>query len=834
MEAPLKKSKPAAPSGKTTSRTKTKTLRNPTSALKSFASKNPRKAAVIACAVLALLVDVVVGSVLWQRWVVDEEAAQLGKLSQQNARKLSVNVGNYLDAVQKKLTFFTQNQDLISALTNHDEMVLRDFKRGVQNQLPKLDAVRLIPVGTAELDQEAAFPLRFLELELIKRAEKREDLKLEAVKLTQGWRLNLILPIPSNKELPVVGTLMVTLPMDDLLDGLGEGVAGSGQISLLQLYDKTKTHVLYSSGNGSLPPPVRRDVLGTTWLVEYLPNQTLMEQAQAGQGLLLLEGAISVLASLALALMAGIEIGRRREARLEQLALAYRPSVAVDTGRDHTAEILDITLDLGDEALLGLSDAPLETGAHHASTQHEEADAEEDVPAHIFRAYDIRGLANTEISKELAYKIGQALGSEALDHDETSLIVAKDARTHSPLLAEYLIRGIISTGCRVINIGTVPTPLLYFATETLGTTRSGVMVTASHNDAEYNGFKVVMQGQARMEEDIMAIRSRILSRNLHSGIGQEEHFDILPAYIEAIFNDVALAGDISIVIDAGNGVTGKVAPRLFEELGCRVTPLYCDLDGTFPNHGPDPSLEANLKDLIRKVKEEKADLGVAFDGDGDRLTVVSSIGQIIWPDRLLMLFAKDILSRNPGADVVFDVKCSRRLNAVVSSQGGRPIMWKTGHSPMKAKMQETGALVGGEYSGHIFIKDRWYGFDDGLYAAARLIEIMSLRDQSLDAIFAEFPPLPSTPDIRVPVAEDQKFAIVQRLIEEGDFGDAKINTLDGLRADFAYGWGIVRASNTSACLTLRFEADTDADLHQLKALFTREIRKLDTCIVFNW
>jgi phosphomannomutase/phosphoglucomutase len=258
------------------------------------------------------------------------------------------------------------------------------------------------------------------------------------------------------------------------------------------------------------------------------------------------------------------------------------------------------------------------------------------------------------------------------------------------------------------------------------------------------------------------------------------------------------------------------------------------LDGNFPHHGPDPSKIENLQDLIKKVQESQAHLGVAFDGDGDRLAVVTPTGQIIWPDRLLMLFAKDILARNPGADVVFDVKSSRQLNTVISNNGGRPIMWKTGHAPMRAKIVETGALVGGEYSGHIFIKDRWYGFDDGMYAAARLIEIMSLRDESLDEIFAEFPPQSITPEYRVAVSEEVKFALVQQLIAEGEFGDAKLITLDGLRVEFPYGWGLVRASNTGAELTMRFEAETDEQIHNLKALFTREIRKIDSSVEFRW
>nr|WP_222868168.1 phosphomannomutase/phosphoglucomutase [Saccharophagus sp. K07] len=456
------------------------------------------------------------------------------------------------------------------------------------------------------------------------------------------------------------------------------------------------------------------------------------------------------------------------------------------------------------------------------------------VPDHIFRSYDIRGKVPEEVNNDLALLIGKALGSEALEQGEKALIVARDARTHSPILVENLIRGVLSTGCKVINIGTVPTPLLYFATEVLEESSSGVIVTASHSPAEYNGFKVVMKGQVRTEDDIKAVRTRIMKQDFRQGIGSEENVDVVDRYVDAIFSDIALAGDISIVIDAGSGVTGKVAPRLFEELGCRVIPLYCDLDGNFPHHGPDPSVEANLQDLIKKVQETHAHLGVAFDGDGDRLAVVTPSGQIIWPDRLLMLFAKDILARNPGADVVFDVKSSRQLNTVVSSNGGRPIMWKTGHAPMRAKVLETGALVGGEYSGHIFIKDRWYGFDDGMYAAARLIEIMSLRDEDLDEIFAEFPPLCATPEIRFPVAEEVKFDLIRRLIAEGEFEDAKVITLDGLRVEYPFGWGLVRASNTGAEITMRFEAETEEQIHQLKALLTREIRKIDSSVEIRW
>lgn len=794
----------------------------------SWVAEHPQKAFVALAVAVMLVLDAASGYFAWQRLVVQERAEQLDKLSQQQARKLSVNLGNFMDATQKKVAFFAQNAELAASLTRHDELALKEFHRAIQNQLPKAEDIRLIPVGEAQLDQSAKIPISFLELQLIKAAEQRQPQKIEAVKLPIGWRVHLILPVPSQADQPVAGTLMITLSMDELEQALVEGVAGLGQISLLQLYDKTNTHTLYTTGQGSLPPSVRREVHATAWLVEFLPNESLAAQIEGNHFMLIFEAVIAFLVSMLLAVGLGRLLANRWEAK--QVAQVGRE----ETTGGKTKDINTVRIHSGHEALLGLNISKEVKEANNTTAASAESEAPDLVPAEIFRAYDIRGVAEEQINKELAYKIGQALGSEALDAGQGTLVVAKDARTHSPLLAEYLIRGIISTGCKALNIGTVPTPLLYFATETLGYTQSGVVVTASHNPANYNGFKLVLNGKARMEDDIQAVRRRIEARDFRMGLGQEEHLDIMPAYIDAIYSDVALAGDVSIVLDAGNGVTGKVAPRLFEELGCQVTSLYCDLDGTFPNHGPDPTVEANLADLIAKVKEENADLGVAFDGDGDRLVVVTSTGQIIWPDRLLMLFAKDILARNPGADVVFDVKSSRLLTSVVASQGGRPIMWKTGHSPMKAKVQETGALLGGEYSGHIFIKDRWYGFDDGMYAAARLIEIMSLREQSLDDIFAEFLPLPSTSEYRVKVAEEEKISIVQRLIEEGDFGDAKLITLDGVRVEYPYGWGIVRPSNTESCLTLRFEAETEADIHKLKALFTRELRKIDNRISFAW
>ncbi|MFD1216887.1 phosphomannomutase/phosphoglucomutase [Microbulbifer celer] len=450
-----------------------------------------------------------------------------------------------------------------------------------------------------------------------------------------------------------------------------------------------------------------------------------------------------------------------------------------------------------------------------------------DFPRHVFRAYDIRGIAGEEINEPFAYQLGRTLGTIALQAGEKILLVARDGRNSSELLRDCLIEGILESGCNAVDLGLVPSPVLYFTCAKGRNASSGVMVTASHNPAEYNGFKMVMKGRPLADEQLQKVYGLMKSGKLSSGEGSHRSQDVTETYIDEIFNDVALAGQPRIVIDAGNGATSRLAPALFEQLGCAVEPLYCEINGDFPNHAPDPSRPENLRDLIQKVQAEGADLGIALDGDGDRVTLITSSGRIVWADQLVMLLARDILARNPGSDVVFDVKSSRALADLVTQYGGRPVMWKTGHAPMKTKMLETGALLGGELSGHIFIKDRWYGFDDGAYAAARVLEIMALREQTLDELLDTLPQMVNTPEILLPVPEEKKFALIEKLRNEGSFGEADINTIDGLRIEFADGWGLVRASNTGAALTLRFEADDEQALARIRKVIARELQKID-------
>lgn len=453
------------------------------------------------------------------------------------------------------------------------------------------------------------------------------------------------------------------------------------------------------------------------------------------------------------------------------------------------------------------------------------------VPASIFRAYDIRGLVGRALTVDVARQIGLGIGSTAAEQGERSIIVGRDGRHSSPALSEALVAGLRASGRDVVDVGVAPTPLLYYATRRLQP-NSGVMVTGSHNGPEYNGMKLIVAGQTLFGEALQTIYRRILAADFTRGNGALSVADVRDDYIERVVGDTPPDGNaraLNIVIDCGNGVAGVVAPELLRALGHRVEEMYCEVDGAFPNHHPDPSQPENLAALIRRVRAVGADIGLAFDGDGDRLGVVDSGGHVIWPDRQLMVFAKDVLSRNKGASIVYDVKCSRYLKTVIEAAGGVPLMWKTGHSLIKSKMQEVQGPLAGELSGHIFFKERWYGFDDAIYAGARLLEILVQSGISSEALFAQIPEGVSTPELRVQLPETSHQSYMRKLSESADFPEAQLITTDGLRLEFPDGWGLVRPSNTSPVLTLRFEADNQAALERIQAQF-RELlqRSADT------
>jgi phosphomannomutase/phosphoglucomutase len=442
------------------------------------------------------------------------------------------------------------------------------------------------------------------------------------------------------------------------------------------------------------------------------------------------------------------------------------------------------------------------------------------VPAEIFRAYDIRGIAGRTLTPEVVRAIGRALGSMAGE-----FAVGRDGRDSGPALVDALAEGLQASGAEVIDIGMAPTPVTYFAAHHL---RCGscVSVTGSHNPPEYNGLKMVVHGHTLSGEEIQQLRARIEGEAWRRGAGQRRRADVLEAYVERIAGDVRLARAMRIAIDCGNGVAGIVAPRLYKRLGCEVEELYSEVDPRFPNHHPDPSHAENLADLITAVKKGRAELGLAFDGDGDRLGVVTKDGAIVFPDRQLMLFAADVLTRNPGAQIIYDVKSTRLLAPWIERHGGKPLLWKTGHSLIKAKLAETGAPLAGEMSGHTFFKERWYGFDDALYAGARLLEILS-RSRDASGVLAALPDAPSTPELQWRLAEGEPHALVEKLQAAKPFPHAERTiTIDGVRAEYADGFGLARASNTTPVIVLRFEADTRAALRRIQEEFRAALQPL--------
>lgn len=444
----------------------------------------------------------------------------------------------------------------------------------------------------------------------------------------------------------------------------------------------------------------------------------------------------------------------------------------------------------------------------------------------IFRAYDIRGVIGSTLNEGVAELLGRALGSEIVERGLTEMVVARDGRLSGPALSAALIRGLRATGCNVIDLGPVPTPVLYFATHELNT-GSGVMVTGSHNPPDYNGFKMMIGGETLAEQSIQDLYARINTSRFSEGSGLLQTMDVTEAYIDKISGDIQLENPLRVVIDAGNGIAGGIAPKLLQSIGCEIEELYCEVDGNFPHHHPDPSDPKNLKDLIVAVKQMNADIGVAFDGDGDRLGIVTRSGKIIYPDRMLILFARDVLSRVPGASIIFDVKCTAALAPAIRSAGGVPVMYKTGHSLIKSKMKELDAALAGEMSGHFFFKERWLGFDDGMYAACRLLEILAASGLDADDLFDDIPDAVSTPELKIEMEEGAHYRFIERFIKSAQFPGARITSIDGIRADFDDGWGLVRCSNTTPCLVLRFEGEDDVALKRIQELFRTQILMLD-------
>ncbi len=451
-------------------------------------------------------------------------------------------------------------------------------------------------------------------------------------------------------------------------------------------------------------------------------------------------------------------------------------------------------------------------------------------PHAIFKAYDIRGIVDESLTTDITFKIGQAVGSEVIASGGDSIVIGRDGRLSGPMLADALSNGLRAAGVNVVDIGVAPSPVVYYSSYSKNIP-SCIAITGSHNPPNYNGFKMVVDGTTLSAERIQDLKQRILDDNFSSGAGSYVTEEVIEDYVARIVGDVKPERKMKIVIDSGNGVAGATAPQVFKQLGCDVIELFSEVDGNFPNHHPDPSQIENLQDLIAAVQEHEAEIGLAFDGDGDRLGVITPKGEIVWPDRQMVLFARDILSRNPGSEIIYDVKCSRNLPAEIEAAGGQATMWRTGHSFIKAKLKETGAAIAGEMSGHIFFKERWFGFDDGVYAGARLIELLSKSDQTPQQIFDALPDSVNTPELRIDFAEGEHYVFMEKLKDSASFsGTAEVSKIDGLRVDYPDGFGLIRPSNTTPILVLRFEGDDAQALKRIQTDFKQAIHAVDADI----
>jgi phosphomannomutase / phosphoglucomutase len=449
----------------------------------------------------------------------------------------------------------------------------------------------------------------------------------------------------------------------------------------------------------------------------------------------------------------------------------------------------------------------------------------------IFRANDIRGIVDVTLTVETVELIGRAIGSTICENKQPVIVIGRDGRLSGTKLIQALKLGLTSTGCSVIDLGEIPTPLMYYATKKLSIP-NGIILTGSHNPKDYNGLKIIIDHQAIQGNAIQKLYNKIIQQDFVYGIGSVCTQSIDLDYISEVKQRVPLSRPLKIVVDCGNGVTGNIAPLLYTELGCKVIPLFCNIDGNFPNHHPDPGDPHNLEDLINKVIEEKADLGLAFDGDGDRLGIVDNNGKMIFPDRLLMLLAKDLLINKPNATIIYDVKCSSDLETIIRQYLGNPIMWKTGHAFIKAKMLETNAMLAGEMSGHIYFTENWYGFDDALYSGARLLQILTKSTEQSSRIFSAIPERVATPEITLDVTEENKFDILEAMKAHANFKDVQdISTIDGIRVTFTDGWGLIRPSNTTPKLVARFEAESKIALNRIQAAFKELLLLVEPAIV---
>ncbi len=759
------------------------------------------------------------------------------------AEALAARIGEYLRGRADLMEVVSRSGAVRQALMSPEPATLQRTSRAMEKLLPGALRIRLFPVqgdGEIKPDPQGKAPMGFAGVDMIRRALQGQQTPAEIHQITSGHPyLAMAQPIEEGEQ--VVGAAFVAWPIVTLQRLAAQTPDVPGRLWLVQ--GGVDGYVV--SGTDGEPPPKASPAIpvpGSIWKVYYdaaVPGWhgglwLLLSIAAAGMvlvvGVLLMQlralrrdlradmGALAALGeSIADGQGAGEHIPLTAVARdamraLCQLARERRRNGA--KGPDQPLKVESVTADsrLQDEAAAGIQ------------VRETEERPPVKAPPQIFRAYDIRGLADTEVTEEVALGLGWAFGELTRDNGVDEVFVAHDPRLSSPLLYDALCAGLAEMGLRVVELGMAPVALLYYAMHRQPET-AAIMVTGSHNPPEYNGFKLYLRAAPVHGDQLQALCERMRQGGFEPRAGSREPRDLLRDYLDAVAQDVSLGRAATVVVDGGNGAAGEVACALFEMLGCEVVPLFCEPDGRFPNHHPDPGDPKNLEALKAEVVSREATLGIAFDGDGDRIGVVDDQGQPARPEHLLMLLAADILRRHPGSDVVFDVKSSRHLAGFILSQGGRPIMWRAGHTRMKEKMLETGALVGGEYSGHIYIKERWFGSDDAIYVAARLLEVVTDDARPFHEQLEELPVSPATPELQLMMEEGQPQQAMQAIMAVANFPDARVVDLDGLRIEFGDSWGLVRPSNTTPSLVFRFEADDEMALEEIEARFRELLQK---------
>jgi phosphomannomutase/phosphoglucomutase len=786
--------------------------------------------------VLLLCGGIAGGLVAYQNYTAKAEQ-QRQEAVQAAARSAAANVSREISRETQALAKLFDENQLATLLVGDDAGARSARETEIAAGHDAVLLARLVRVGTRSPDLTSKPPLGYAAIEVLSESESTGKVPPPEVLLFGSDDQHILTVWRINQGDTLAGHLVLALDVSLLPAIMSKLSIPDGYAELTQSSGGGRPLVLSKGGDpGSRQglATVRTKVQGTPWRVAFWPGGRLAPLEPlialpdwaipaAGGGLVLIIVLVVVMRHRARARAEAAIDEADQEKKLEAAA---KKAAAKAAAGPAAAQGQAVSADGVEAAYASLAEPAAGRAAEAGIVVEEEVGAM-DMPAEIFRAYDIRGIVEEGLTADIVRRIGCAIGAEAYDRGQQTIVVGRDGRNSGPEFQEALIAGLRSTGRDVIDVGRVPTPVLYFATHYLNT-GSGVMVTGSHNPPEYNGFKIMLGGETLFGDDIQALRKRAESGDFPSGNGNLQSMEVVDEYVRRVCEDVpvALGNSFRVVVDCGNGVAGEVAPKLLRALGHDVVELYCEVDGNFPNHHPDPSDPANLTHLIGTVKQESADLGFAFDGDGDRLGVVDPEGRIIWADMQMMLFAKDVLGKNPGADIIFDVKCSSRLAKVIKQLGGKPVMWRTGHSYIKNKLKESGAPLAGEMSGHIFFQDRWYGFDDAIYSAARMLEILMAFKKSPTEVFARLPSGVSTPELRVDMKEGEQVPFVEKLVEAAGFANGKRTTIDGLRVDFADGWGLVRASNTTPSLVMRFEADNKEGLSRIQGEFKKAVLAL--------